>query len=70
VRQAPAIPPRGVDAMGSVVLTWERVHGVGAMTSYGLGIAVSDDGRVSGAPQKVPDSTDSGGGPNGGAKGG
>ncbi len=62
-------PALGVDAMGRVVVTWERVHGVGAMTSYGLGFAVSDDGQVFGAPQKVPDSTDPGGGANGSTQG-
>jgi hypothetical protein len=66
---AAGYPALGVDARGRGVVRWERVHGIGLMTSYGLGIAVSDDGRVFEAPQQVPDSVDRGGGANSSTQG-
>ena len=48
---------------------WELLRGSAAASPYGLAMAVSDDGRQFGAPQRIPASEDPAGGFNGSTQG-
>jgi hypothetical protein len=64
-----AFPALGIDARGRVVVMWELLRGSATALPYGLGMAVSDDGTLFGAPRLIPGSVDPGGGFNGSTQG-
>ncbi|NML43290.1 exo-alpha-sialidase [Ramlibacter sp. G-1-2-2] len=63
-------PAIGIDGRDRVVVAWELLRGAAPPhRSYGLAIAVSDDGRTFGAPSEIPASADPQGGFNGSSQG-